>query len=283
MKVALIFCLSLSLTLIGCVGDDSDGNDTDSGVLDLGGLVGDDATSTDGVEIENPCGDWKCTGPDCGKLVAMPGPHAPAQAEEADEHGYVLVSGKEYHFVRKDLAQLLTWAICEVRVKFPDVTPIAVADMSQQDGKTPGVDTGRPRHPTTTHVNGRDIDIAYYQTDGANDYQIICGDGSDKNNNGQPAKFNDGYFCTTNQNIVDWGPQVWFLAKLIEAPNKARVFGVDQMLVKDMGNKLKEFYDNGEISKDLYMKFNKQIAWGAAGGWQFHHHHIHLSFMGYTP
>jgi hypothetical protein len=31
------------------------------------------------------------------------------------------------------------------------------------------------------------------------------------------------------------------------------------------------------------MKFNNQIAWGAAGGWQFHHHHIHLSFMGYAP
>jgi hypothetical protein len=282
MKVTMIVGLLLSLALLGCAGDD-DGLEADSGVgIDLGDLVGDDASSQDGEpEIENPCGDWKCTGPDCGKLVAMPGPHAPASKDEGEKYGYVLISGKEYHWVRKDLGQLLAWAICQVRVKF-DVTPLAVADMSQQDGKTPGVDKGRPRHPTSTHVNGRDIDVAYYQTDGANNYQIICGDGSDENGNGQMGQYNDGYFCTTSENIVDWGPQVWFLAKLIES-NKARVFGVDQMLVKDMGAKLKEFYDNGEISHDLYMKFNNQIAWGASGGWQFHHHHIHLSFVGYAP
>ena len=106
---------------------------------------------------------------------------------------------------------------------------------------------------------------------------MTCGDGSDNNYNGQSGKYNDGYFCTTKDNIVDWDRQIWFLAKLFET-NKARVFGVDEMLIDDLGKKLQSYYDKGEISKTVYDHFNQRLGWGNAGGWAFHHHHLHLSF-----
>ncbi len=229
------------------------------------------------------CGTWECTEEDCDSLVQMPGPHAPAASSALEPFGYQLVSGERYHWVRKDLSKLLAWAICEVKNKFPQVTPIDVSDMSQADGKTPGTDVGKPRHPETTHIKGQDIDIAYYQIDGMNNYQIVCGDGSDTNKNGQPAKYNDGYFCTTDQNIVDWGPQVWFFAKLLEPPNKVRVIGIDQMLAHDLIDKVNELHQANEIDDELYVKFTQRLSWGAEGGWQFHHHHTHLSFLSSGP
>ena len=85
------------------------------------------------------------------------------------------------------------------------------------------------RHPTTTHVRGKDVDLAYFQTDGASNDHILCGDGSDTTNNGRPGQYNDGYFCTTDDNDVP--RQVWFTAKLAESP-WYRVIGIDQTLAK---------------------------------------------------
>jgi hypothetical protein len=220
------------------------------------------------------CPSYQCAGTDCGKLVLMLGSQNPGGG--SIDAGYYIATKQKYAYIRKDLAMLLVWAACEVRKKFPQTAPLALSDMTQADGKTPGVDVGQPRHPTTTHT-GRDIDVAYYQQDGSNNPQIICGDGSDTNYNGHPGTYNDGYFCTTKQNIVDWPRQVWFLAKLFES-GKARVFGIDQMLVEDLGKQLKADHDAGTVSQAIFDAFNQRMAWGNAGGWAFHHHHLHLSF-----
>jgi hypothetical protein len=223
-----------------------------------------------------PCPDWRCTS-DCGALIQMPGATKMADGVKV---GYYLSGGEgsQYrHFIRRDVAMLVVFASCEVKRKYPGVPPLGLTDMSEKDGSIPGTSIGKPAHPDGTHTGGHDMDVAYYQTDGINEPQIVCGDGSDTNYNGQPGKYNDGYFCTTAANIVDWEKQVHFLAKIFES-DQPRVFGVDQMLVKDLGAEVSKQYKAGAMSEKVYKDFNSKMAWGASGGWQFHHHHIHMSF-----
>jgi hypothetical protein len=120
--------------------------------------------------------------------------------------------------------------------------------------------------------------VAYYQTDGANNLQIVCGDGSDTNPNGVAGKHNDGYYCTTSQSIVAWERQVWFFARLMESP-RVRVFGIDAKIAPALRKKADELHGAGKITQTIRQRLDKHVVWGAAGGWAFHHHHAHLSFL----
>jgi hypothetical protein len=221
------------------------------------------------------CPAWQCAGATCTDLIAMPGSDNPASAT-AIADGYYLASPARYSFLRRDLAMLIEYAACEVAARFPGTNPLGLSDLSQADGFTPGTDVGSPRHPTSTH-RGSDFDVAYYQTDADNDPQIICGDGSDNNWNGQAGTYNDGYFCTTEQNIIDWDRQLWWFAKLAESP-LVRVFGIDSTLADDFEMGIMDLEASGLITADVASRA-LSLGYGANGGWQFHHHHSHMSFV----
>ncbi len=225
-------------------------------------------TSTSG------CPTWVCEGADCDDIIAMPGSYD-ATSPEAQAAGYYIATEEPYAFLRKDLTMLIQYAACEVAARFPGTNPIGLSDLSQSDGLTPGSDEGDPRHPTSTHT-GNDMDLAYYQTDGTNNPQIICGDGSDRNGNGRMGMYNDGYFCTTEDNIIDWEREAYWFAKLASTP-LVRVFGIDQTLVDDFQMHLEALHTAGEISDDEYERA-LSLGYGADGGWQFHHHHSHMSY-----
>jgi hypothetical protein len=223
---------------------------------------------------DSGCGAWQCTGSNCYDLVQMPGSYDPTSAE-ARAAGYYIYTEPRYAYLRRDLTQLLEWAFCEMRVRYPTLTPIALSDMTQADGLTPGSDVGTLRHPSSTH-RGEDVDVAYYQTDGANNYQIICGDGSDHNSNGVPATYNDGYFCTTETNIVNVEQEVWFLSLMAQHPDW-RVVGIDETLEDDFIDEVERIYSEGLINSTVRERLYS-LGTGAEGGWQFHHHHTHFSF-----
>ena len=236
--------------------------------------VGLDTSTPDDASTGDPCPDWRCT-TGCADIVPFPGSFD-ASSAEAIASGYYIGTEKRYAFLRRHIVLVVQYAACEVKRRFSGTAPLALQDMSQADGKTPGTDVGSPRHPTTTHT-GSDIDISYYQTDGANDVQIICGDGSDTNANGVAGRYNDGYFCTTNKNIVDWGREVWFFAKLAETP-RARVFGIDQTLPDHFTTGADELRTKGDVDAATFARMTT-LGYGAAGGWQFHHHHSHMSYL----
>jgi hypothetical protein len=219
------------------------------------------------------CPDWSCTS-GCSEIIAMPGSYDP-RSTQAMADGYYIATDESYAFLRRDLTMILQYAACETANRFPGTTPLGLSDLSQADGMTPGVDVGRARHPTSTH-RGSDLDIAYYQTDGSNNPQIICGDGSDRNPNGRPGTYNDGYFCTTETNIIDWERQAFFFAKMSSNP-MVRVFGVDQTLPDDFRTHLDSLFDRGEITAEERTRALR-LGYGDAGGWAFHHHHVHLSY-----
>ncbi|MDQ3036884.1 MAG: hypothetical protein M3Y87_31110 [Myxococcota bacterium] len=220
------------------------------------------------------CPDWRCTGTDCAALVMLPGSTDPASAESI-RRGYYVDTRTRYTWLRRDLVLLLQHATCEVARRFPGTAPLGIQDLSQMDGLTPGSDVGDLRHPSTTH-RGNDLDLSYYQTDGDNDSHIVCGDGSDTNYNGRAGRYNDGYFCTTERNIVDWPREAYFFAMLGTSP-LVRIFGVDTTFVDDLRTELDAQLARGWISAEQHERAN-DLGWGSAGGWQFHHHHSHMSF-----
>lgn len=212
---------------------------------------------------------------DCGALVPMDGTFDMGDPVAAVA-GYFIGTDEAYRFARRDLGMWLQWAFAQMEKKFPGTPPVYLSDISQEDGKTPGTMFNRPRHPTTTHVNGRDCDIAYYQTLPDNDYRIICGDGTDKNGNGQAGKYNDGYFCTTDKNVVDFVKQTQFVSLLMAHP-QFRVLGIDQTLPQQFYDEAYRQADAGLLPGWAVYKIENGLAWGNDGGWAFHHHHIHLS------
>jgi hypothetical protein len=177
-----------------------------------------------------------------------------------------------YRFARRELIMLVRNALKETLATFPGTTPLSLIDICQMDGITPGYDVGMPRHPETTHDQGGNIDIAYFQTDGTNNGQIICGDGS---------VHADGYCspAATQKHIVDLPRQAYFMARLYHSP-RTRVIGVDKVIAPLILGAAKELLglpdgDPKKISEAEYQGFVSHMASGA--GWAYHHHHIHLS------
>lgn len=181
--------------------------------------------------------------------------------------GYMLESYSSYRWLRRELIMLVRHAIHEVQQKFPGTTALGLLDMGDKNAITPGFDVGDPRHPESTHDQGGNIDIAYYQTDGENDGAIVCGARENLNN--------DGYFCTsTNGHIVDLPRTAYFMAMLARHP-RLRVIGVDVLLAPLILAEARKLRDAGDITAADYTRLNNSTAYG--DGWPFHHHHMHVS------
>jgi hypothetical protein len=180
--------------------------------------------------------------------------------------GYTLESYGNYRWLRRELIMLVRYAIHQTQQKFPGTDPIGLIDMCQIDGITPGFDIGDPRHPESTHDQGGNMDIAYYQTDGDSSGDVVCGpNGSD----------HDGYFCTSVANtVLDTERQAYFMAMINQHP-RLRVIGIDKLLAPLVIAELAVQRDKGWISAALHDKTVATMAYG--DGWPFHHHHIHVS------
>ncbi|WP_155798445.1 PPC domain-containing protein [Sorangium cellulosum] len=186
--------------------------------------------------------------------------------------GYVWETFSNYRFARRELIMLVRDALSETLGAFPGTTPLSLIDVCQIDGVTPGYDIGDPRHPESTHDQGGNIDIAYFQTDGSNDGEIICGDGS---------KHEDGYCSSAakRNHIVDLERQAFFMARLFRSP-RTRVIGVDKILAPFLSKTAARLNalparDPRRITDAELASFSDRMAYGS--GWPYHHHHIHLS------
>ena len=96
-----------------------------------------------------------------GRALPRPLIGLPAPTSRGD--GYLLQSPSRYLFLRVDVASTLVAALRQTRTRFRR-DPIAVADISQWDGRRPATDLGRPRH--ISHEGGRDVDLALPADDG---------------------------------------------------------------------------------------------------------------------
>ncbi len=197
---------------------------------------------------------------------------APDDAYVAD--GYRFEVPSNYRFARRELLMLLRYAIHETQLKFPNTLALGMLDLSQRDGVTPGYDTGNPRHPESTHDQGSNVDLAYFHTlSGSvavpyNSTRIIC-DANQTSHN--------GFACTaaaTSAHVVDLPRQVYFMAKLFEAP-RLRVIGVDEVIAPLLRQEADRQLGLGWITQAERDAFFIKLASGA--GWPYRHHSIHVS------
>jgi hypothetical protein len=165
-------------------------------------------------------------------------------------------------------------ALAKTMRAFPGTKPLSLIDVCQIDGITPGYDVDHPRHPESTHDQGGNIDIAYFQTDGSNNAEIVCGDGS---------RHEDGYCSSAaaRRHIVDLERQAFFIAKLFSS-ERTRVVGVDKILAPQLLRTAEalRWLPRGNpkrISAAELASFSDRMAYGE--GWPYHHHHIHLSMQ----
>ena len=189
---------------------------------------------------------------DCYRIMQFPAPHA--------DDDYLFDTWAEFRNARRELIMLIRYALDQTYKRYPETNPLGLIDMSERNGATPGTAYDSLRHPEGTHIQGNDMDIAYFQT-GAN-------------NHARPVCANDGYFCTSDTNTMDAEVTAYFMAQ-IYASGRLRVIGVDTKLADDLEAAALSLYEQGAISLVQKNKFQNRMAYGE--GWPFHHHHMHVS------
>lgn len=129
-------------------------------------------------------------------------------------------------YVRREVRQAVLHAAARVECQaghWPSGNnrPLGLGDMSEANGSIPGTREGSPSHPAGTHQNGKDIDIAYYQLDQADNHlRDIC----ESRVGGV-----DQFHCVATPNTLDVWRTALFVGILIEHP-RLRVIGVDVRL-----------------------------------------------------
>ncbi len=229
-----------------------EGAESDLYYLQVSGYRG----STGSYELKVRTFDWqegsRCDGDDCYRIMQFPAPY--------EDDPYRFDSYAEFGNARRELILLVRYALRETYAAYPSLKPLGLIDMSERDGSTPGTAYEDLRHPEGTHIEGNDIDIAYFQTTPDNHARPVCA--------------NDGYFCTSESNTMDAEATAFFMAQLFTS-SRVRVIGVDTKLEDDLQEAAEALYAADAISSSQRSRFYSMVASGS--GWPFHHHHMHLS------
>jgi hypothetical protein len=179
-------------------------------------------------------------------------------------------------YARRDLMMLVKYAAAYVDCKAKTWTPgngmpIGLGDMSESNGAIPGTSINQPGHPAGTHVQGNDMDIAYYQLGTANNYlRPIC----PHTQGGQ-----DKYHCVSAPTSLDVWRTALFIGAFFTSP-QVRVLGVDGQvgtLVEGAMRKLCTDQWLPQAACNSLSKLAYETTDGGAGWYHFHHHHLHIS------
>ncbi len=214
-----------------------------------------------------------CTGTGCGSLVTF-NPRTNTAWDDYAINGET--AANQYRsYLRKDLQMLVSYATSVTACKTAtwmtgNGGALGLGDMSEAYGAIPGTSVGSPGHPAGTHVNGYDIDLAYYQTGTANNrLRAIC-----SHMNGTQ----DAYHCLANPDKLDVWRTALFLGTVFESP-RTRVIGVDGKAGPMILSALDTLCDNGWLSTAACG--NVALAYETTNmgqGWYLHHHHhAHIS------
>ena len=254
-------------------GEDCDGNSvfaTCKGLGYTGGTLKCDASckydtsSCTGQTLCTNLPPRHCTDPSCSQIIAF---------TPTADNGYIALHGNTFSWLRRDAVTFVKHATAIVGCVFPNTPPLGLGDMSMQNGQTPA-DNGQLRHPQGTHVYGTDIDLAYYQTNTANNHlRAVC----EHYTNGQ-----DQYHCVSQPALLEPKRTAFFLANIL-ASARVRVIGVDGKVGPKLLTAIDELVRDGLISPAAQQRFKSgTITWEETDtkrGWfYFHHHHTHISF-----
>lgn len=179
-------------------------------------------------------------------------------------------------YARRDLMMLVKHASAVVACKAKGWTPgnglaIGLGDMSEKSGAIPGTSNGHPGHPKGTHVNGRDMDIAYYQLTSANNrLRAVCPHTSNNK---------DVKHCTGTPNNLDVRRTALFIGTLLTS-DRVRVIGVDGRIEPVLVPEIKALCRAGllpQLACNRLGKIASETSDTGKGWFRHHHHHLHVS------
>jgi len=219
--------------------------------------------------------DWRCEGSasHCGELVAFEPDMGPGYWDYPINGE---TSSNEYRsYIRRDVMMLVKYAAAMVDCQasgwaFGNGGAIGLGDMSEEDGSIPGTSIGSPGHPAGTHVNGHDMDIAYFQT-GTSDNRLrpVCE---------HTSGGSDAYHCTSDPHLLDPWRTALFIGHLHATP-RLRVIGVDGRIGPVVESAMEHLCSGGWL--DGTACSSPRYTWEATdsgrGWYRFHHHHLHIS------
>jgi len=210
------------------------------------------------------------TGEYCGELLPFEPTEGPGY-ENYPINGET--SENQYRsYVRRDLMMLIKYAAAKVACEAADWTfgnggPIGLGDMSEADGAIPGTSIGNPAHPAGSHIDGLDIDVAYFQTDTVdNKLRAIC--------------TVEDYHCAEPPHLLDADRTALFLGYLTEHP-QLRVIGVDGQAGLAIDSAVVGLCADGTLSESecdaLSQVLVYEVVDQGTGWFRFHYHRVHIS------
>jgi hypothetical protein len=218
---------------------------------------------------------WECEGTEayCGALLLFEpvlGPgywNYPINGETANN--------LYRSYARRDMVHLVKYVAgkteCLARGwSFGNGEPLGLGDMSEANGDIPGTSIGYPGHPPGTHVNGYDMDIAYFQIGTAdNRLRSVC----DHVIGGQ-----DQYRCVSDPHLLDIWRTALILGLFHDTP-QLRVIGVDGKIGPMVESAVDQLCSRGWLSgracRQLQLAY--EVTDEGRGWYRFHHHHFHIS------
>jgi hypothetical protein len=217
-----------------------------------------------------------CTGDEktCGALI----PFQPVTGPGYDNYPLNGETAQNQYrsFARRDLVMLVKYATAFVECHasgWPgNGKPLGLGDMSESDGKIPGTSIGQPGHPQGTHTNGFDMDIAYYQQIGTDNYlRPVC-----------PHMTNgaDQSHCVGAPDNLDVDRTALVLGAFFTS-SRVRVIGVDGKVGPLVLAAMAKHCQKGLLPQDACTKATAGLAFETTDqgrGWYlFHLHHFHVS------
>jgi hypothetical protein len=215
-----------------------------------------------------------CAGAACADLV----PFQPVTGPGYDNYA---VNGEtdanQYRsFARVDAVMLIKWSTAFTACNSLAWTEgnggrLGLGDMSEANGAIPGTAEGSPGHPAGSHVDGYDIDTAYYQTGTAdNRLRPVCPhevDGADQHR------------CVGAPTTLDVKRTALFLGALLTS-SRVRVIGVDGKIGPLVKPEIQNLCDGGVVPAESCTRLSR-IAYEETdtglGWYRFQHHHMHVS------
>jgi hypothetical protein len=225
--------------------------------------------------------DWYCDGTEssCGALTVF-NPRSGDGYWDYPLNGET--SNNQYRsYVRKDTMMLVKYAASATSCLGQHWTVgnggrLGLGDMSEADGAIPGTSDGQPGHPAGTHVDGHDMDIAYFQVGTPdNTLRSVC----DHVSGGY-----DQYHCVNEPDDLDVWRTAMFIGKMHDSP-QLRVVGVDGKIGPLVESAVDQLCAGGWLSGDACngnLALAYEVTDGGAGWYRFHHHHLHMSMLSRT-
>ena len=177
-------------------------------------------------------------------------------------------------FLRHSGVLMISYAAARVAAEAVDWSSgtgarLGLGDMSESNGAIPGTSVGSPGHPVGTHTNGLDIDVAYYQQNGADNHlRQVCPY--------RIASVDQGHCIGAPDNFD--APRTALFVAALASTGAVRVIGVDGQIRPLLDAALDDLCTGGVSDACGPVPLASETSDQGLGWYLYHHFKMHISF-----